>query len=360
MKKVLTYCVFFIVVVMLGLFLATPERYSYRDFCNILEQEGIDYEKSYQNVNADFISKYSNLDKSISDKEQIPAINHMIYVFGAKEQRSIHKALLARMVRSAERLNTVHDKWQHYFWTNFPDSVPKEIQNIRNLKIMDIRELQEHALYPDIVDRINSVELKRFVQNSDILRFIIMERYGGVYHDCDSEIFRAQDLHKLMMNFDLILGQEDNNFKRPNQVVDKKHPLNAIAGGFMAAMPHHKMIQHTIELMMRNLHQEEAKSVPNYVKYPKNSNYKILFETGPALVTVAYFQYVETAKENGWSNRSIVLPPMALYNAELARAQRPYHEHCPPQSDNPQDFGFYESHKINTIAGDLFCGRWQN
>jgi hypothetical protein len=279
----------------------------------------------------------------------------MVYVFAGNKPRVIQEYMSARMIRSIERLNKTDGTWQHYLWTNDLGSIPQELKNIKNIKLMELTEFKDHVLYPDILEKISSSELSGLVQSSDIIRLIAVTKYGGIYHDCDSEIFRAEDLYILMKNFDFIAGEEPNDFDRRSNY---KVVINSIPNSFFASSPHHPMLTEAVNLMKRNLHKKEP--LPNYVKHPKDAVHKIFFETGQTLFTVSYFKYVEMAKQNGWQNNSIVLPPMGLFNTELARAQLPYNKNCLPkdQSNKVPDFQIYEGMRVDSIAGDMLCGVW--
>ena len=315
----------------------------FKDFYARIKQEGINYDTSYEEWTQDFTSKYSDINNAVSENSLIPAITHMIYLFNKGSK--ISGPLEARIFRSPERLNEANENWKHNFWTNDPKSIPKSIKNIKNLEIKNINELKEHSLYSDFLAIFQSAPSSKYykatlTQASDILRLMILDEQGGVYHDCDYEIYRAEDLYKLTTNFDLILGQEN----------DRKE--TDLGNAFIAAKPQHKMIQSAIKLVERNLHQNEL-PIPDYCKYPFNLFSKVIFETGPAVITAAYYQY----KQEVGADKSIVFPRVGLYNSYYAQQQEPMHPSC-SHYGKEKNYGYFGNIKIDTIGADLFCGSW--
>jgi mannosyltransferase OCH1-like enzyme len=331
--------------------------YSYADFCALLEQENINCVKSYVEMNKSFISKYSKINKD-AKQDLIPLIHHQVYTFGKYEPRIIRDILTVRMIRSMTRLKEENSNWKHYLWTNDIGAIPEVLRAVKNLEIRDVKDFQGHILYEHALEKINSKHLPDFVQASDIFRLIAVEKYGGVYQDCDGEIFRAKDLHILMRNFDLILGEEANNFTKHTKLYSKDISINSIPNAFFAASANHPLLVHEINLIKRNL--DKTEKIPAYIKNPKNDFYKVLFETGPVALTVSYFQYIDTLNERGWQDRSIVLPSMVLYNDKLAQSLEPHNPQCRVNQMEVQNFGTYNGIKINTIAADLHCSKWAN
>ena len=205
------------------------------------------------------------------------------------------------MKASFNKLNTVNSSWQHYIWTNKAEIIPDEISQIPGVKIKDIAEFKEHQLQPYLMEAIKKGnDLKpHFSEASDFLRFMALQKFGGIYTDMDCEIYNEQALLELMKKFDFIGGRE----------ITKS--LSYYGSAFIAAKPNHPILNEAIAKDIRN-HNLNADN-PNYIKYPCSPYDKIYFNA-PPLITMAYF-----AKNNIDGNIDIILPTWMILNATFAR-----------------------------------------
>jgi len=315
----------------------------YKNFCKVLQQEGLECQISYDAVAQDFIEKYPNRRKERVNN--IPLIQHFVYAFGADEPRVIGDYKIQKMVRAIKKLNAANHAWQHYIWTNDVRGIPDSLRRLSNVIIKDIQELNTNVLYLDITRLTRSRNLVDLVQSSDLIRIAVLQRYGGIYFDCDVEVFRPDELEKLMQSFDVVLGEEPYGYKVGNAI--------------MAAAPNHPVMNNAVQLILRNLHQDEFQNLPQYLRDSKNNHDKIVIETGPTMITVAYYKFENLARFQGIKTKSILLPKVMLYNMQLARKQLPIRDGCEPFFWGTNlDYGDYQGIRVYSIAADPLCGTW--
>ena len=143
-----------------------------------------------------------NINSTLNTKintDRIPKIIHQIWIG--------HKTIPSKSLEYIQKIIELHPTFQYKLWTN--DDLIKE--NFTNY---------------DIINNCNS-----WAQKSDIMRYEILYKYGGVYLDIDFEIFK--NLEPLLNN-DLIVCNEDhqiniimtNAFIASN--INNKYMLNCI------------------------------------------------------------------------------------------------------------------------------------
>jgi len=338
---ILAYAIFYY-----GLYLyaSHQEKQNYKYFCAVLAEEELDCNIAYSNMKQDFFFKYTHMKES--EVDTIPLIQHFVHAFGKDEPRVISEYKITKMVRTIEKLNKDDLNWQHYIWTNDSSGIPDSILQLNNVHIKFLEELEDNTLYPDLISDFNSPQLVDWVQGSDIVRIVILKKYGGVYFDCDVEVFRPDELRKLMRSFDLVLGEEQC--------------LYTVGNAIMLATPNHPFINTAIDLIYRNIHQDDFKSTPKYLRENYRDRGNVIVETGPIMTTVAYYIYANSMLKSGVNTRSLVLPPGALYNLQLARKQPPLRKGCEPMFWGIDlNLGNYKGIKIDSIAADPLCGVWK-
>jgi len=328
--------------------LISSRKGSYESMRKTLEEEGIDLGTSYLAMKEDFLEKYQNINKNSINT--IPLIQHFVYVFGKERPRTIPDNKLIKMIRLIEKLNQDDSSWKHYIWTNDATGIPSSLSRLHNVHIKFLNELEGSVLYDDIILRSNSYQIFDLSQLSDLMRITVLQKYGGVYFDCDGTVFRPEDLKKFMNNFDLVLGEAPDS--------------HSIPGAIMASSSNHLFLDIATYLMYRNIHQDDFRNIPEYLKYNYNDHENVIVETGPIVITVAYYKYANLMRQNGVKTKSIVLPPLAFYNLQLARKEPPTEDGCGllfggVDFEDIDDIANYRGIKINSIASDPGCGEWR-
>lgn len=80
--------------------------------------------------------------------------------------------------------------------SNNIDNVDSRIKGLSNLVLMDISKFLTHKLYNVLAKLLKAANedynlVPHLTHASDILSLIILQKYGGIYHYCDYEIFKG-------------------------------------------------------------------------------------------------------------------------------------------------------------------------
>ena len=209
----------------------------------------------------DFISKYNELDKwyflakqyektkkiKLKKKsERIPKIIHQIWI-GPKKFPIKYK----KWRNSWQLLNP---DWDYIFWDN---------NRIKELEITDLKVYKES---------------KNYGFKSDLLRYEILRKYGGLYADTDFECL--QKLPEFLLNYNFV-SSTGYNFKPE------------IYNGMMLAQPNSPIIINFL----------------NNIKSNKKINKMNVFDSsGAVLLTKLYFDLKDNEK-----NKIMILPSNFFY-----------------------------------------------
>lgn len=334
------------------------------NFIEIFKQEGFDYIEEDKKITARSLNNILNLNQTASNLK-IPAITHHIYFFSKSAENKINPFVMQITNNSIERLTKISQEleWKHYIWTNDILSLKSNLNYNSNYIYKNFDEFKNHPLYQKLIEAIKSNEIARFSEASDILRFMVIEQYGGIYMDMDYEIYNAAYIIKLMKNFDFIAGRESAK------------TLSNYGSAFLAAKPNHPIAKEMVSLELRNY--SEKSNRPAYIKYPCYTSTKIIFNA-PTLVTTAFFK-----KNNLENNNDLILPSWMIYNFGFARDKNKNCRFTGLNLDNfikesknikklTQEFNqnlndnhsgniyySYGQHKdFDIIGADMFCATW--
>jgi len=139
-------------------------------------------------------------------KQYIPRVLHIVWI-----GRSAQPESLAGYVSKWKELMP---HWTVRLWTN--------------------EDLNENEVRPEVLAKINEAE--KGTQKADILKYYIVEKYGGVYVDADVEPVKCLD--PLLYMSDLVICHD-------NEVT-----WAYIAVGFFAASPNHPVLSKAVELCL--------------------------------------------------------------------------------------------------------------
>jgi hypothetical protein len=267
------------------------------DLLFVMEQNNIDYVKADKMV----VSKSAKRIVNLSEKShfKIPAVSHHVYFTYDDNPIKLKDFFIEKMKANYNKLNATKEDWQHYIWTNDITLFPKEIKDIKGVKVMNLKSFEGHELYHSLSEAVKKGNDLRayFMQASDMLRLMALQKFGGVYNDMDYEIYNAKALTKLMRNFDFIGGRE---------------PLGEFSyygNAFMAAKPNHPVINYAVSKLI----DYNNGNIPKYMRYPCNLFEKLYF-TSPPLLTISYLK-----SSNLERNSDIILPAWMIYNVDFAR-----------------------------------------
>jgi mannosyltransferase OCH1-like enzyme len=272
-----------------------------QDLLAVMQQNDIDYIKSDTQVVKNSLSQLLSNEIDNNAELKIPAITHHIYFTYEKDPLKLKDFFIEKMKANFSKLNDLDQEWEHYIWTNNASLFPPEIIKIKGVKLMNTSEFMYHKLYNHLTEAINNGNNLRayFMEASDMLRLMALQKFGGIYNDMDYEIYNAPALLSLMKKFDFIGGRE---------LVDK---YSYYGNAFMVAKAHHPVIERAVNTLIS--YDENPESLPLYMKQPCNLLEKLYF-TSPPLLTVAYL------KENNLEgNLDIILPSWMVFNVNFAR-----------------------------------------
>ncbi len=271
-----------------------------KDFLEVFKQEGFDYEAINKEVILTSLNKLEN--QSIPENDlKIPTITHHIYFIPEESSKPLLNFYIKKMEANFNKLNEIYPDWQHYLWSNNPKIFTEHIKQTKNVVVRNITELQNHSLYPDLINIIKNGNNNKayFMEASDILRLMVLQKFGGIYNDMDYEIYNAPSLFGLMKRFDFIAGRE---FPKP---------YSYYGNSFMVAKANHPIINEALDRLKK--HNIDQSNIPDYVKYPCNFYDKLYFNS-PPLITIAYF-----SKNNIDGNNDVILPSWMALNVDFAR-----------------------------------------
>jgi mannosyltransferase OCH1-like enzyme len=309
----------------------------------VLQQEGVPHEETYRNWRKDCKDKLEKLDSFKGEDYKIPAIEHAVFFTSNSSPKELKDEYVQKLSDTAKRLKAVNPNFRHILWTNNPDirdieSVQKILKEVPNLEIKTIYEFADHPLQQNLSTLIEKgqQDSRAFVEASDIARVMVAQKYGGVYHDLDYEIFDAQAMVSYMKSFNYFNGREEHN------------RYDSFSGNaFIATAPHHPVIEKAAQLIKRNL--DKGPDAPKYIHEPLNKFDSVICTTGPSVLNIAYH-----LEGNKHGNNDMMFPGNVLYNADFARDK---------SSDKllkPLPVTDFEGIEVKTVGGDMFLGGWGN
>lgn len=176
---------------------------------------------------------------------------------------------------------------------NINDVMDKDVKDIKNLAkpkmelpqslIKGIAEMKQDLL--SVKDVLNAmINKKMFASVSDIIRIAAVKDIGGIYFDVDNVLFdqdlvhteqKKYNLFDIMKNYNLILAKEAKGF-------------STFANGFISSpTPHSPVLEEAWNMLKRNT--QHLNDVP-YLKYARDGFSKIICQTGPVSLTLAFFK----------------------------------------------------------------------
>lgn len=206
-------------------------------------------------------------DATLQAEPRIPLIVHQIWL-GPR----IPKHLIS-MIGVWQQLPA---PWQYKLWTE------KEIEAL---------ELTNYDLY---------AKADNYAEKSDIVRYEILLRYGGVYVDCDVDLIRPEELQKMHMNYDFYAGLE--------QLSDQR--TFSIGNSIIGCVPNHPVIHHMVKEMkawndMAHAYYVQEKESGRHIEKWEPT----CLRTGPGYLSAMFYTY--GLGDTHFKN--IIFPPDTFY-----------------------------------------------
>lgn len=204
--------------------------------------------------------KYNNLNKVnyqlIYPTQKIPATLHHIWLTDNATRKEIKSKDIENLTKNIKIFSTSQYNWEYILWTNNKEYIPQSVKSLTELGI-NIKEFsaQEMRNYDLIMENVHN---QRWGMATDILRYDIVAKYGGVYADINFEFNR--DLDTEISNFD---------FMTMNYDIDGIY----IDNFFFMAKPNHPVMNGIQEIVAENFSDnanDYFKFLQSQIKYSKN------------------------------------------------------------------------------------------
>jgi ankyrin repeat protein len=217
---------------------------------------------------------------------KIPLVTHHIWLTNISNPKELTEHMKSWAKNSKAKLN---DKWEHYFWVNSKDALPETVKGLSDggFIFKEVSELGELYLQTEYQ---KAVEERKFGLASDMLRYEILNKHGGLYFDTDYEL--VNDLSKLHYNSDFYVGNEPfGDLMLGNAIIGSKKDHIIIT----------KILEH-IKTWSNN------ETAPNFLENCNNFD-QTLYITGPFAISKAF---LENSGKGG--NIDLVIRPEAIYS----------------------------------------------
>lgn len=263
-------------------------------------QEGIEpavalYEQRQRLYNQNSLEKlfFRNTDLAHKNPCKIPQIIHNIWFTSATNPIEPPERYVT-WILDAERTNPKKHGWRHILWVHDKRDLPKTMALLenQNIEVLEMGDFEGSVSHIQIV--LKEIEAKKFGKASDVFRYMILKKMGGIYKDTDYRLM--QSCNVLTRLYDFFVGLEPMS--------------NFIGNAFIAAKPNHPVISGVLDLVVRNYDRHKS---PKYITEIKdNDGFKTILLTGPSALTTAVYKYGGRP-----GHVDIVFPPKFLYPTKI-------------------------------------------
>ncbi len=207
--------------------------------------------------------------------------------------------------------------WAYRLWTD---------EDLKDIKLYN-QELFDRA--------------KNYGEKSDILRFEILLKYGGIYVDVDFECINPQFFNELHHCYDLYIG-----FEPLEHGLLDGYGMFKLCNALMGAAPGHPILQELILNLKDN--------------YAAHEHEWPVEKTGPAYVSRTIFDYELNNPRHGF--RNMYLPPTFFYAFSEPEVRRLLNNndialYAPPETAAIHYWGHSWEEKPNRVCGNLTFDR---
>ena len=226
------------------------------------------------------------------DQVKIPNILHMHWSTKDQNSGDISQKNLKNILGNVRQLNT----WQIYMWTNVKTKNLAEISYLESINVTIVDYLSLAKKYKFYVFIFQALEYGSFSLLSDIVRYIVLHEYGGLYLDLDVQLMNYQFLSKIQYTSDFYAGQ----------LFSKNTEESSYVGGsVIGSISHHPMVHKIIQTINDNLSSNIKKDHSSYLQYFEYIDREIFFNdhcviqgillnAGPLVLSDIYYQYSNT------------------------------------------------------------------
>jgi hypothetical protein len=237
--------------------LAKQRAECYSEDFEASKEAGLD--KIMDNPHLAFIKRYKNLNAQPSKENKVPYELHHIWLTNSQqkpEKRKLREEDIARAIESKaifakSHFNGTSIPWKHILWVNNIELIGNcdELANA-GFEIRDIHDPEFDLQFIDIID--NNIAENKWGIASDFLRYIIIEKFGGIYAD---------------INFVFNPGHNIGHEVHTYNFFTISYGGLYIDNFFFGASPQHPVVKKMVELVHRNL-----TNPPKYIARIFNKN----------------------------------------------------------------------------------------
>lgn len=287
----------------------TSKSYHSSDTDEIFTQEDL---KDAFDARDEILKNSADVKKGI--KKSIPHIFHNIYFTSKDNPKEIKDSDVEIIKNNVLKTMLAFPDREYILWTN-DNNIQVTIRNIEGLRIENIYGISDNDLNSELSEKIVSED---FGMASDILRAVLIKKYGGTYLDLDYAIYNYSLLRDFINSYTLILGKDS---------LGKEYFGNA----FIAASPNHSVLINYVNKIKNNLSMPDPKDksnacvvekwdgVPEYVKYPANDFSNVITKTGPTVLTIAFYK---SLKDGDIISTDIGLNPGIIFHYPGIKADK--------------------------------------
>ena len=163
------------------------------------------------------------------DSNKIPYIMHHVWLTHPDSPRELFAEDIEIVLKNAGIL--LQSKWQHIIWVNGRSLIPSSVEILESNDIAVESFIPYASSLPLFNEIMQAIDIKQWGIASDMLRYCIVDLFGGVYSDLNFALIR--DIDSEMSTYDFF-AQDSNNY-------------------FFAAKPNHPILGKVIELVKYEL-----------------------------------------------------------------------------------------------------------
>ena len=219
--------------------------------------------------------RLQHLDTIITEDNQnkersIPNVFHQIWVTSSESPQEVPSKELGLTIDSFYKMQSVDPSFKSIFWTNNPSLIPTTIKSLQEAEV-EVKSISDFGDLSDKNFELDSlIKAKKYGMASDIFRYLVVERDGGVYRDVDYELMNPETLSRIIKSTDFFAG----------------YFLEALLGNaFFGAIPEHSIMQDAVFLVNRNF----GKNSPEYQDKACNPYSETIMQTGPVVFDIAVY-----------------------------------------------------------------------
>lgn len=273
------------------------------------------------------------LDAEVTDvaEYKIPPIVHLIWLTNKDHPVEVENKYIDMVGRNLKLLSANKDlDWQFVFWTNDISLIPNTTNSLSDLgfKIKQIDNELGVTDYPLYDNLYRLIDEKYYALVSNMIRYVTLKHYGGIYLDTDYELFKVP--YKLMRTFDFVAGSINTNEHSPENNI-------------IMAKPDHPILQKIVSLARVSL--LDPDNAPERIHHPCSFYDETVLLSGSPVLAPGF--YSEAHKDG---NVDIVFGKKTMTDDWRFNITS-----TPPNDPYSED---YNSSNVPLFGRDHYAGRW--